>query len=257
MLANPIVLGAVLKGVGIDLLIVCGHAPIEKNVKALQLLWPITKAFIAKRRHHRDVALFIYANAGVGSIQSEVIGPHQAEKGTFSGGLFHEDPLEHKILLPTTFEHHHRGTGHTWTHSGGKRFRKDYIGLAGKLASLELTSQVRGDTGITTAKEDHDPSALNLRGLIMTEVPTPTEAIQIRKIDIKDLRDQDKMAAFCDDLDKVTAPTLGDRSQFASPNFGHSSSTNHCQTFSKSGQDRGKTSVIQDNGGLTPNQDAT
>ena len=107
--ADPTRLLAIIKAVGIEVLVVCAHAPIAKSHHTLLIWWPYTRALIAKHRRDRDLILCIDANASVGSLQSEAIGSHQAERETPSGALFHEALLEHRIVLPATFAHHHQG----------------------------------------------------------------------------------------------------------------------------------------------------
>ena len=77
-------------------------------------------------------------------------------------------------MVPSTFASIHEGPTTTWTHSTGKKSRKDYILLSQDVAKLASKSWVEVHHDSTFAHEDHLPVVLQCAGWLPTSSTHPT-----------------------------------------------------------------------------------
>lgn len=130
------------------LIFLVGHAPNCPTFDAATTYWNRLSHAIPPALRSWPLIGFIDANARVGSIVSEVIGPFGQEDENLPGECFHQWLHDQSLFLPQTFEAHHHGDHDTWTHSSGATARLDYIavdqvlrqeGISSRIASVDLT----------------------------------------------------------------------------------------------------------------------
>ena len=85
-----------------------------------------------------------------------------------------------------------KGPTTTWTHTTGKKSRKDYVLLSKEVAPLANQSWIDIHHDTTFAHEDHLPAVLRCSGWLC---PPPMQAPQLRGMSLAML-DPQKVAAF-------------------------------------------------------------
>ena len=91
------------------------HAPSACNVPVqdIRVFWQQRLREVLDRPAGADFLLLSDANAKVGSIPTESVGPHQADDETEAGALFHEFALRIQAFVPSTCATCHEGPGGT------------------------------------------------------------------------------------------------------------------------------------------------
>ena len=117
--------------------------------------------------------VFIDANAPLDAGDGLLIGPNGAEPANHASTLFEEFIQLHRLVVPSTFASIHVGPTTTWTHSTGKKSRKDYILLSQDVATLASESWVDVHHDTTFAHEDHLPVVLRCSGWMPTSQAHP------------------------------------------------------------------------------------
>ena len=138
------------------------HAPSACNVtvREVRLFWQQRLREVQDRPDGTDFILLSDANAKVGSIATEAIGPHQAEQENEAGALFHEFALQIQAFVPSTCATCHEGSGGTWCSPAGSWSRLDYILVPAAWSSFELHTRVLYDVETLQSRDDHVPLLL-------------------------------------------------------------------------------------------------
>lgn len=116
--------------------------------------------------------VFIDANAPLTQGDGDLFGPHGAEAANKASDLFEEFIHHHQLNVPCTFSHLHSGPTTTWTHSTGKKSRKDYVLVSKSVSPLATASWVDVNHDTTFTHEDHLPVVLRCQGWL------PAAAVQ-------------------------------------------------------------------------------
>ena len=93
-----------------------------------------------------------------------------------SGYAFVQFILDSKLAVPASFAHLHTGPTATWTHSQGRRSRKDYVLLPAYALCLVSQSHVDTNHDNAFAHDDHVPVTLCCTGWMSLAAPTPKHA---------------------------------------------------------------------------------
>ena len=80
------------------------------------------------------------------------------------GRIFEAFLHEHQLTVPSTFHDFHYGPTSTWTHSSGKKLRRDYILVSSAAVPLIRSTQVLTDHDTMFEHEDHLPLCLAVAG---------------------------------------------------------------------------------------------
>ncbi len=133
---NPRFLILRVKTDALRVIIVAAHAPhTGADLEEINRFWQSLSAQIPSRYDDWARLLLADANARVGSITSDHVGPHQAETDTEKSEAFRNYLAEEDLWLPATFEDYQTGPGATWKSTS----RNDFIGIFqdnGTLASV-------------------------------------------------------------------------------------------------------------------------
>ena len=146
--------------------------------------------------------VFADANAPLGQGDGVHYAAHGAEAPNRASELFEEFIQQHQLTVPCTFPHIHTGPTTTWTHSTGKKSRKDYILISRAISTLATASWVDVQHDTTFAHEDHLPVVLECQGWL----PTPL-AVKPVGWDEKALVDPTRVAQFQAALHTLPLPT--------------------------------------------------
>lgn len=137
-------------------LIICAHAPCSEDEGVCEA-WcgHLEHQIPVQEKNMKRLCLFD-ANSRVGSNGSEEVGKCQAEQENIPGEMFHRWLHDAQVWLPSTFDAHQRGPGHTWTHPSGKSTgRLDHIGLSKHWATTNVQTWVEHDIDIAIKRADH------------------------------------------------------------------------------------------------------
>ena len=158
------------------------HAPslataahdVPDPIEAATQWWDETAALYAKYVTAGAQWVFIDANAPLDDGDGLLIGPHGAEPANHASARFESFIQLQQLMVPSTFASIHEGPTTTWTHSTGKKSRKDYILLSQDVAKLASKSWVEVHHDSTFAHEDHLPVVLQCAGWLPTSSTHPT-----------------------------------------------------------------------------------
>lgn len=139
----------------IHIIFVVAHAPDDDDDDALQSFWDATTAAIPPAYRNWTTVALMDTNSRVGGIQSDAIGPHQADPENNKGTFLHSWLTQHDLFLPQTWEQYHRGPAATWTHPTGAVARMDFIAVSSDLASSPITTWVASDIDLAISRQDH------------------------------------------------------------------------------------------------------
>ena len=164
--ASPQLLFVRLQAPGLQLLIVVGHGPHsrrpeDERVQWWQQLHARTASFIKPSEH---LVLFLDANARVGSINSEAIGPSGSEKQTSNGSLLHTFLLDWQLCLPCTLGKH-QGNHPTWQSPLQTTARLDYVAVPGSWLEHVQRTWVDYDLEFGQSRPDHWMTCLEIHWL--------------------------------------------------------------------------------------------
>ena len=132
----------------------------------LQAWWEDTSNLLHKFPASNMQWVLIDANSPLDAECDELVGPLGAETTSKQGQLFKSFLQNHRLAVPCTFPALHSGQTTTWTHSTGKKSRKDYVLLPLQHLPLAVASKVVVDHDTTFAHEDHLPVLLEVRGCL-------------------------------------------------------------------------------------------
>eukprot|EP00435_Cladocopium_sp_Y103_P011810 s1660_g3.t1 len=137
-------------------LLLAGHAPHSgQTCEAVEQWWLQLSKHIPQYLREWPIMLFVDANTLVGADEDGHIGSYQAgryeERADFFAAFLHR----HGIFLPSTFEQCQAGTGETWTHSGGRKRRIDFIGLPIEWHLQRCSTWVAEEFDAAVLKTDH------------------------------------------------------------------------------------------------------
>ena len=133
-------------------IIVAAHAPhTGADLEEINRFWHSLSAQIPSRYDDWARLLLADANARVGSITSDHIGPHQAETDTEKSEAFRNYLAEEDLWLPATFEDYQTGPGATWKSTS----RNDFIGISRQWNLSKCHSWVEQNIDVSTLSEDH------------------------------------------------------------------------------------------------------
>ena len=118
--------------------------------------------------------MLLDANAQVGSIVSEAIGPHAQEPENSTGTIFREFLEAHSLCAPATFygvcgECLHSASEPTWTSPRGFSRRIDYVVVP--QAWRTACARPRVDANFVTLNVDHRPVCVDVRAHLIDSVP--------------------------------------------------------------------------------------
>ena len=119
---------------------------------------------MAKFRTDTLMWLLIDANSPLSAGNNDLVGPVGAEPMTKQGELFYHFLQTHNLAVPSTFPHLHTCQSTTWTHTSGRKSRKDYVLLPVSDLPLVKASWVVIDHDNNFAHEDHLPAAISFQG---------------------------------------------------------------------------------------------
>ena len=157
--STPRFLAILVDAPALKLLCISAHAPHGGADDKTMLDWwhDLHQAIPAKLRSV-PIWIGIDANARVGSIVTQAIGPCGAEEQDDNGEHFQNFLSEHALWVPATWSQFQTGPSKTWTHPGtGKQSRNDYIAISDFLQCTGCTTWVVEEVDISTVREDHAP----------------------------------------------------------------------------------------------------
>ena len=100
--------------------------------------------------------LAVDANTVVGHDIDAHVGGHQAGGYEERSDAFLGYLRRAQLFLPATFAHFHEGPGETWTHSGGRQRRIDFIGLSMQWSLSHCSSSVEAAFDPELLRSDHE-----------------------------------------------------------------------------------------------------
>ena len=164
--------------------------------------WTDTSAIYTQHVTASDQWVFIDANAPLACGDGDLIGTHGAESANKAGELLVEFIEQHQLVVPSTFPHLHQGPTATWTHSTGKKSRKDYVLVSRSVYPLVTSSWVDVMHDTTFAHEDHLPVFLQCQGWLRASTTKPPLCW-----DDQAMLDPDRLRAFQSALHTLPLPT--------------------------------------------------
>ena len=148
---------------GLKLLVIVGHAPAAASDQEACTFWRKVTRCIPSSYKSWNWISFFDANARLGSLPSDQVGPLDAEHENPAGRWFHEWLHTHSMMLPATFGKYHSGQSWTWVHSNGvSKSRLDYIGVSAELSLNVIQTFIEPDVDLSIARTDHMATAMTL-----------------------------------------------------------------------------------------------
>ena len=148
---------------GLKCIIVAAHAPHRGSHESeIAVWWENLAKAIPNKFDSWPRILLADANAHVGAEPCDQIGDHQCQDMDEKDAHFSEFIREQGLWLPSTFVNIQSGDGDTWTHSGGKTHRLDYVALPTAWSPITATAWVPADFEVAIQKEDHKPAMVTL-----------------------------------------------------------------------------------------------
>ena len=139
-----------------------------RPIDAVATWWKETTRLFRLHAARELVWVFIDANAPINQEYAPYTGSVHAEMLNPQGHLFGSFLTEAELYVPSTFDQFHIGPGHTWTHSNGARYRRDYILVSQQVRDIVVETQVLADFDTTFCHDDHLPVMMTARGLLRT-----------------------------------------------------------------------------------------
>ena len=125
-----------------------------------------------------DYLLLVDANARVGEVCTDAVGPHQQEPENAAGSIFHDFLLSAGAFLPATFPEFQEGPGVTWLQTQGTPHRIDYVAVPSSWKDDVCTKVLEGFEALQL-KEDHMPVCLHVQ--FAARAPAASYACSKRK----------------------------------------------------------------------------
>ena len=135
------------------------HGPSSANhpPSEVMVFWKERLQDLQKRPPGSDYLLLADANARLGEVATEAVGPHQQEPENPAGSVFHDFLLRAGAMLPATFSDFHEGLGETWFQPQGVAHRIDYVVVPSSWRSFDMRTAVLTGFEALQLKEDHSP----------------------------------------------------------------------------------------------------
>ena len=142
--------------------VVVAHAPSEPPAPqgSAAAFWLSCKKVLSRCSRDAEVILLADANARVGGLVSDSVGPHGAEEESKTAPDFHQFLAETSLQLPSTFAGCHSGICHTWTSPTGLRHRIDYIAVPAAWPLSCIQTHVWDTFEALQLRDDHFPLVL-------------------------------------------------------------------------------------------------
>ncbi|CAE7848430.1 unnamed protein product [Symbiodinium sp. KB8] len=143
-------------------IVVVAHAPSEPPAPegSAAAFWFSCKKVLSRCSRDAEVILLADANARVGGLTSDSVGPHGAEEESKTAPEFHQFLAETSLQLPSTFAGCHQGICHTWTSPMGIRHRIDYIAVPFSWPLSCVQTHVWDTFEALQLRDDHFPLVL-------------------------------------------------------------------------------------------------
>ena len=164
--------------------------------------WNDTSALYTQHVTAKDQWVFLDANAPLPQGDGDLVGPHGAEASNKASELLMDFIEQHQLVVPSTFPQLHRGPTATWTHSTGKKSRKDYVMVSRSVYPLATKSWVDVKHDTTFAHEDHLPVFLQCQGWLEASTTKPPTCW-----DDQAMLDPHRLQAFQSALHTLPLPT--------------------------------------------------
>ena len=142
--------------------VVVAHAPSEPPAPpgSAAAFWFSGKNVLSRCSQDADIILLADANARLGGLVSDSVGPHGAEEESKTASDFHQFLAETTLQLPSTFVGCHSGICHTWTSPTGLRHRIDYIAVPITWPLSCIQTHVWDTFEALQLRDDHFPLVL-------------------------------------------------------------------------------------------------
>eukprot|EP00438_Fugacium_kawagutii_P003418 Skav211332 [mRNA] locus=scaffold3120:141185:146842:- [translate_table: standard] len=134
------------------------HAPHRgESLDTIERFWTTVSQKVPSHYDGWDHLLLCDANAEVGASPSASVGSWQTSMGARGekNAPFLDFVHTHALLLPSTFEGLHAGTGFTWKHQRGALTRIDYVGIPLSWQWSSCVSWIDQDIEIAMCQDDH------------------------------------------------------------------------------------------------------
>ena len=109
----------------------------------------------------------------------------------------------HGMWFPSTFDCCQQGPGKTWTQAAGGRSRIDYFVINDEIPRHAVATKVLDDFDLLTPNDDHDPIQISLDFNFVRRGSNPARLKRGTGLDIRKLREPERLAAFEDALDRT------------------------------------------------------
>ena len=176
-----------------------GHRPIDD----ISNWWEETSQLCATSLRDELVWYMVDANAPLATTATASFGTHGAEPSNAQGSLFENFLQEQHLVVPSTFARIHVGPNETWTHSSGKKMRRDYMLTSQMATTFTQRTWVLVDHDTTFLHEDHLPLCLHAKGTFQAQAHGPGKI----RWDVDRLRDPFVIADFQAALATLPLPT--------------------------------------------------
>ena len=139
------------------LLVLVVHCPSLHNHPrhVVEQFWQDPLRDLRRRPTSTEYLILADANAEVGSVPTESVGPFQAADETPAGTIYHDFLLRAEAFLPATHDGCHSGCGTTWRSTQGYPHRIDYVIVPQSWRHFCLQSVVLTDLEALQLREDH------------------------------------------------------------------------------------------------------
>ncbi|CAE7236785.1 unnamed protein product [Symbiodinium sp. CCMP2592] len=164
--ASPRHLAVTVSATHLHLVVLVAHCPsaAKAPISEYEGFWRQRVHDLTRRPPGYDFLVLADANARVGSITSECVGPYGSETENPPGEVLHEVLHALAAFLPTTFPDIHSGPSATWVSPFGDGHRIDYFLVPQHWSSFSLQTRVLTHLELLQAKDDHFPVHLRCTG---------------------------------------------------------------------------------------------
>ena len=172
--AGPQLLAVEIRAPFFQCVCIVGHLPHTGRAFAEVQAWWATLANQSWFQEAGAVIMFLDANAQVGSVTSDAVGPHAQEDENGTGAAFREFLETHSLCVPATFhgvcgECMPSASESTWTSPRGFSRRIDYIVVPQAWRTACVRPRV--DANFVTLNVDHRPVCLDVCAQLTDSVP--------------------------------------------------------------------------------------
>ena len=148
----------------LTLLVAHGPSSPREPTPEPQVFWEGRARELASRTEGSHVIVLADANAHLGSLPTEAVGPLDPEPENCAGEAFHSFLLGQDLFLPSTFAASHTGSSSTWFGPGPDSVghRLDYVAIPKTWTGLAAASTVWVEFEALQARQDHLPVRLEI-----------------------------------------------------------------------------------------------